>query len=73
MDDAAYTPVAIFGGFHYCDTPGGIPGTLMAGFIGWVLPRSISETRSFVRAWIIHGVQDVVIFPAFFATCFSQV
>ena len=73
VDAAAYTSGAIFGAVHYFGTPGGIPGVLMAAFIGWFLARSIAETRSFAWAWIIHGVQDVVIFTAFFATRFPMI
>lgn len=65
---AAITSGVIFGGLHYFGTPGGIPGVLMAGFIGWFLAKSIIETRSFAWAWIIHAAQDVVIFTALFAT-----
>ncbi len=65
---AAVTSGVIFGGVHYFGTPGGIPGVLMAGFIGWFLAKSIIETRSFAWAWIIHAAQDVVIFTALFAT-----
>lgn len=70
VDAAAFTSGAIFGAVHYFGTPGGIPGVLMAAFIGWFLARSIAETRSFTWAWIIHAAQDVVIFTAFFAARF---
>lgn len=35
---------AIFGLVHYFGTPGGIPGVLMAGFLGWFAAKSIGET-----------------------------
>ena len=57
---------AIFGGVHYFGTPGGIPGVLMAGFLGWFAAKSIGETRGFFWAWLIHFLQDVVIFTGFF-------
>lgn len=50
-----------FGGIHYFGVPSGIPGVLMAGFIGWFLTKSILETRSFFWAWLIHFIQDVII------------
>lgn len=65
---AAITSGVIFGGIHYFGAPGGIPGVLMAGFIGWFLAKSIAETRGFGWAWIIHAAQDVVIFTAIFTT-----
>ena len=52
---------AIFGGVHFFGTPGGIMGVLMAGFLGWLLAKSVVETRGFGWAWFIHFLQDVVI------------
>ncbi len=52
---------AIFGGVHYFGTPGGVPGVLMAGFLGWLLAKSVLETKGFGWAWFIHFLQDVVI------------
>lgn len=57
---------AIFGLVHYFGTPGGIPGVLMAGFLGWFAAKSIGETGGFFWAWLIHFLQDVVIFAGFF-------
>lgn len=52
----------VFGGVHYFGiAPSGIPGALMAGFIGWFLAKSIHETKGFFWAWGIHFAQDVVI------------
>lgn len=53
-----------FGTIHYFGTPEGIPGVLMAGFIGWFLAKSIYETKGFFWALAIHFLQDVVIFFA---------
>lgn len=52
---------AIFGGVHFLGTPGGILGVLMAGFLGWLLAKSVLETRGFGWAWFVHFLQDVVI------------
>lgn len=57
---------AIFGGIHYFGTPGGIPGVLMAALIGWILAKSMLETRGLFWALAIHFLQDVVIFSAIF-------
>lgn len=51
----------IFGGVHFFGTPGGIIGVLMAGFLGWLLAKSMLETRGIGWAWFIHFLQDVVI------------
>ncbi len=52
---------AIFGGIHFFGTPGGPVGVAMAGFLGWLLAKSVVETRGFGWAWAIHFLQDVVI------------
>ncbi len=57
---------AIFGLVHYFGTPGGIAGVLMAGFMGWLLAKSIVECRGIAWAWLIHGLQDIVIFTGLF-------
>jgi hypothetical protein len=56
-----WSSAAIFGCLHYFGTPGGILGVMMAGFLGWLLTKSMLETKGFGWAWCIHFVQDVVI------------
>jgi hypothetical protein len=53
---------AFFGIGHYYGIPYGIVGVLMAGFLGWLLGKSMLETRGFAWAWFIHFLQDVLIF-----------
>lgn len=53
---------ALFGIAHYYGAPGGIIGVGMSGVLGWYMCRSMYETRGFVSSWIIHFMQDVVIF-----------
>jgi len=36
----------------------------MAGFLGWLLARSVVDTRGVFWAWFLHFLQDVVIFTA---------
>jgi hypothetical protein len=55
---------AVFGPPHYFGMPGGPLGVLMAGFMGWLLAKSVQETRGLLWAWFLHFVQDVVIFTA---------
>lgn len=57
---------SIFGIVHYFGNPGGMPGVLMAAFIGWFLAKSMLETKGFFWALTIHFLQDVVIFSALF-------
>jgi uncharacterized protein len=53
---------AFFGIGHYYGVPYGVIGVLMAGFLGWLLGKSMLETRGFAWAWFIHFLQDVLIF-----------
>ncbi len=53
---------AFFGIGHYYGIPYGIIGVLMASFLGWLLGKSMLETRGLFWAWFIHFWQDVLIF-----------
>jgi hypothetical protein len=52
----------IFGGPHFFGTPSGIFGVMMAGLMGWILAKSVLETKALGWALFIHFLQDVVIF-----------
>ena len=56
----------IFGTVHYWGNPGGFSGVILAGFLGWFLAKSILETKGIFWAWLIHFLQDVIIFSALF-------
>ena len=53
---------AYFGIGHFYGVPYGVLGVLMAGLLGWLLGRSMLETKGMFWAWAIHFVMDVVIF-----------
>ncbi|MBW6455660.1 MAG: CPBP family intramembrane metalloprotease [Trueperaceae bacterium] len=53
---------AFFGAAHYYGVPSGVIGVVMSGALGWFLARAMCETRGFLAPWIIHFLQDVVIF-----------
>lgn len=53
---------AYFGIGHYYGVPYGLIGVLLAGFLGWILARSMAETRGMFWAWFVHFWQDVAIF-----------
>ena len=53
---------AFFGIGHYYGQPSGPLGVVMASFAGWIWARSMIDTRGCVWAFIIHMVQDIVIF-----------
>ncbi len=57
---------AVFGAVHYWGSPGGIAGVMAAGFLGWLLAKSILETKGIFWACLIHFLQDVIIFSALF-------
>jgi uncharacterized protein len=53
----------VFGVPHYFfGTPNGVFGVIMSGFLGWVLARSVVETKGLGWALLIHFLQDMVIF-----------
>jgi hypothetical protein len=53
---------AFFGIGHFYGVPYGLIGVALAWFMGWILARSMVETRGIAWAWFIHFVQDVLIF-----------
>ena len=59
---ALWNAALFFGLAHYFGVPYGIVGVLMSTFLGWILGKSMLETRGFFWAWLIHFAQDVLIF-----------
>jgi membrane protease YdiL (CAAX protease family) len=59
---AVYMVAAYFGLMHYYGVPYGMVGVLMAALMGWILAKSMQETRGLFWAWFIHFLQDVWIF-----------
>jgi hypothetical protein len=59
---ASYLVAAYFGILHFYGVPYGYVGVLLAGFLGWLLAKSMLETRGLFWAWFIHFWQDVWIF-----------
>ncbi len=55
-----------FGLAHYLyGSPPGIIGFLMTGFLGWLLGKSMLETKGFFWPWLIHLLPDVVVFLSY--------
>jgi membrane protease YdiL (CAAX protease family) len=55
-----------FGMGHYLyGSPPGVLGFLMAGFLGWLLGKSMLETKGMGWAWVMHFVMDVIVFTAY--------
>ena len=59
---ALFMVAAYFGISHYYGVPYGLVGVAMAFALGWLLGRSMLETRGLFWAWFIHFWQDVLIF-----------
>ncbi len=57
-----FVSALIFGTVHYWGDPGGFMGVIVAGFLGWLLTKSIIETKGIFWAWFIHFLQDVIVF-----------
>jgi uncharacterized protein len=53
---------SLFGLWHYYGVPYGVVGVIMAGGLGWLLGKSMLETKGLFWAWFIHFWQDVAIF-----------
>jgi hypothetical protein len=53
---------AWFGLAHFYGVPYGVVGVIMSGFLGWLLSKSMLETKGFFWAWFIHLCQDVLAF-----------
>ena len=51
-----------FGLEHYYGNPPALSGVLLATFLGYLLGKSMLETGGSRWAWMIHWLQDVIIF-----------
>jgi hypothetical protein len=60
--DALRMVAAYFGIAHFYGVPYGVIGVVLAWFLGWILARSMLETRGLWWAWFIHFLQDVAVF-----------
>lgn len=53
---------AVFGVMHYWGVaPTGLIGAIMSGFLGFVLAKSMQETRGFYWAFMIHFLLDIMV------------
>lgn len=58
------TSAVLFGLPHYFGYPSGLVGVIMSGVLGYILCKATVETKGLAVAWVIHFVQDVIIFTA---------
>ena len=61
-EQALWLTTFFFGMGQYYGMPYGVVGVLLAGFLGWFLGKSMQETGGFAWAWLIHLLQEVIIF-----------
>jgi membrane protease YdiL (CAAX protease family) len=61
-DTICWISAIIFGLPHFFGTPSGIFGVITSGFLGWLLAKSVIETKGLGWALLIHFLQDLVIF-----------
>ena len=54
--------VALFAIPHYFGVPFGLAGVAMAAVFAWWTTKALLETRGLFWPWVIHLVQDVLIF-----------
>ncbi len=59
---ALWMMAAFFGIWHFYGIPYGVVGVILATFLGWLLGKSMLETRGLFWAWFLHFLQDVWIF-----------
>ncbi len=64
-DEIILLSAILFGLVHFGGMPHGLIGMFMAGFLGWFLAKSVIETQGLFWAWLIHFVQDAVIYTGF--------
>ena len=56
----------LFGIPHLAGMPSGVVGAVMAGLLGLVLAKSVYETNGLFWAFLIHFLQDVIIFSSLY-------
>jgi membrane protease YdiL (CAAX protease family) len=58
--------VMFFGMTHYLyGAPPGILGFALTGFLGWLLGKSMLETKGLFWPWMIHFLPDIVVFLSY--------
>jgi hypothetical protein len=51
---ALVATAAYFGLGYYYGVSNGVIGVLLSAFLGWLLGKSMIETRGFFTAWLVH-------------------
>jgi len=61
-EQSAILAGTLFGVAHYYGVPGSVIGMVVSSILGWYMCRSMLETKGFASSWIIHFMQDTVVF-----------
>lgn len=61
-DHAMLITAVLFGSAHYQGVPAGLLGVALAFILGFLLAKSMFDTQGMFWAWLIHFLQDVLIF-----------
>jgi membrane protease YdiL (CAAX protease family) len=59
---AMWITAGAFGLGHFYGTPAGVPGVLLAGFLGLIFAKSILETRGLWLALSVHFLADAILY-----------
>ncbi len=60
------TSAILFGLPHFFGMPNGIAGVIISGILGYILCKATVETNGLFIAWLIHFIQDIIIFTGIF-------
>lgn len=61
-NQALLLTATLFAVGHFYSFPPGVLGVLLPGFLGWVIGKSMIETRGFAWAWLLQLPLDLLMF-----------
>lgn len=61
-NQAMLITAVLFGLAHYQGVPSGLSGIALSAILGFLLAKSMLDTKGMFWAWLIHFLQDVLIF-----------
>jgi len=59
---AMFITAVLFGLAHYQGVPSGLLGIALSAILGFILAKSMLDTKGMYWAWMIHFLQDIMIF-----------
>lgn len=61
-NQAKFITAVLFGLAHYQGVPSGLLGVILSSILGFLLAKSMLDTKGMYWAWMIHFLQDILIF-----------